>query len=178
MPVARNLAWVLGHKDHRGDDCLIFPFGISSSGYGLIYVDFRRVHAHRYMCELVHGPAPTPGHQAAHSCGNTKCVNPSHLSWKTPSANQLDRHKHGTIGSRYRLTPDQVAEVRRLNGRERRVDTAKRFGVSPTAIWHIQTGKTWKLGTYVHAGLPTRRAREYAESVAKEFALPCAKGEK
>jgi hypothetical protein len=50
------------------------------------------------VCEETHGPAPSPQHEAAHSCGNGSngCVTKGHLSWKTPTENNADRLIHGT----------------------------------------------------------------------------------
>ena len=58
-----------------------------------VMVGGRRQSAHRAMCELVHGPAPTPKHQAAHSChrGCDGCVLPQHLHWATDAENRAER---------------------------------------------------------------------------------------
>src|SRR3972149_10759839 len=78
--------------------CLIWPFSTNGTGYGRLGVDGKGYYAHRYMCELVNGPPPTPDHEASHDCGNGHlgCVHPRHLEWKTASENHLDRRRHGT----------------------------------------------------------------------------------
>lgn len=44
--------------------------------------------AARLMCELFHGPAPTPEHEASHLCDdNWCCVHPWHLMWETKREN-------------------------------------------------------------------------------------------
>lgn len=45
--------------------------------------------AARIMCEVFHGPPPTPQHEASHLCGsdNWLCVHPWHLIWETRSEN-------------------------------------------------------------------------------------------
>jgi hypothetical protein len=55
--------------------------------------------ATRVMCKLAHGPAPTPKHHAAHSCGkgHEACINPKHLRWATPRENAADAKLHGTF---------------------------------------------------------------------------------
>lgn len=88
--------------------------------------------------------------EAAHSCGNSKCVNPKHLRWATVSENQMDRVIHGTSnrGEKHamsRLTEDQVLDIRRLlsNGM-RQKDVAELYGVGKTTIHWIKHRKTWE----------------------------------
>ena len=48
----------------------------------------------RIVCEEVHGPPPTPKHQAAHNtpngCIGSLCVNGEHLRWATAHENHMD----------------------------------------------------------------------------------------
>jgi hypothetical protein len=51
----------------------------------------------RLFCEWQHGPPPTPGHEAGHTCPdgeNALCVSPHHLTWMTRTENE--RHKWAT----------------------------------------------------------------------------------
>jgi hypothetical protein len=102
------------HVSYQGEDCLTWPF--SRFGYGTIY---GHKHAHRVMCELAYGPAPSPRHQVAHSCGkgHEGCVNPRHLRWATPKENSADMVLHGTAlrGERainVKLTTPEVHAVK------------------------------------------------------------------
>lgn len=58
------------------------------------------------------------------------------------SKNQRDRRKHGThlggIGTRTRLTPEQIEEIRSLNGILSKVKIAEKFGVKRGCVeyWH------------------------------------------
>ena len=79
-----------------GDGCLLWPFQISTTGYGRLEVNGKKKIASRYVCELAHGEPPTRQHEAAHSCGNSKCVNPKHLRWATHTENEADKLVHGT----------------------------------------------------------------------------------
>lgn len=48
----------------------------------------RQQNAARVMCEIIHGPAPTPTHEASHLCEDEwLCVNPDHLIWETKQEN-------------------------------------------------------------------------------------------
>lgn len=132
---------------YSGDDCLTWPFAKHPSGYAFVGRKGKNIPAHRYICELVNGAPPTPQYQAAHSCGNGHlwCVNPKHLSWKTPTENQLESSKDGR---RWKLTPDAVAEIRRTAPHERADIAAIRFGVSERTIRRVRSGDTWPTGTY------------------------------
>ena len=124
-----------------------WPFRKDHSGYGMIYQDGITTGAHRVICRLAHGQPPTATHQAAHSCNNPSCVNPSHLRWATPSENQQDRIAHGTYqcgeqiaGSR--LSPADVLAIRAAVGSQMQI--AQRFGIGRGTVRAILSGRTWK----------------------------------
>lgn len=142
-----GLRWIQEHLNHKGDDCLPWPFG-KSGGYGTVSINGRIHWVHRYICELVHGPAPGPDYEAAHSCGKGReaCANRKHISWKTPSENQLDRRKHGTRNiwsQRGRLTFEKAAEIRALRGKKSQDEIAAIYGVTRSTISGIMTGRVW-----------------------------------
>jgi hypothetical protein len=120
--------------------CLTWPFARTRDGYGWVGRGERNLKAHRYICTIVKGEPPTPQHHAAHSCGNGHlgCVNPRHLSWKTPSENSKEGHKH----PRRVLTPAQVREVRRSAAPPHVI--AKQLGVREGTIRKIRNGMNWR----------------------------------
>lgn len=137
---------------YEGDDCLLWPFGCGHNGYPSFGRDGKSTYVHRLMCERRNGPPPTPEHHAAHECGNPKCVNEAHLSWKTNSENQHDRSRHGTHanGRRWKLTPADVAAIRAAPRRRGiKVQLARRFNVSHTTIRQILSGQLWPTGDYL-----------------------------
>ena len=138
--------WVREHLDYPHKNwCLIWPFGCKGSGYP--EVGSLHLLVPRLMCEYKNGPPPTPKHHAAHSCerGHDKCVNPNHLSWKTPTENQLDRFRGPAVAFRRdKLTPEQVNIIRQLKGVEVPHLTGKRFGVCESNVRLIQAGKIWR----------------------------------
>lgn len=130
---------------HAGDDCVIWPYSCCTAGYGAFMVEKKVRLAHREMCRVTHGDPPTDGHHAAHSCGNRRCINPRHLSWKTQSENQIDRRSQGTSKQKYaKLTLAKVAQIRQLKGVETSIATAARYGVTESNIRQIQDGKIWR----------------------------------
>jgi hypothetical protein len=135
---------------YDGDDCLIWPYNRFPSGYGAMYSPTGTTRVSRAVCEDVNGAPPTSTHQAAHSCGkgHLGCVTKRHLSWKTPSQNQLDRIAHGTDigGSRHpgaKLVDDDIRNIRLMADLFTQRQLGSRFGVSKTMISNILRGKNW-----------------------------------
>ncbi len=142
--------WVEDNASYSGDDCLRWPFSYNPLGYGAVSVGGVREYAHRYMCELVNGPAPTPCHETAHSCGNGHlgCLNPRHLRWATRSENIEDKIEHGTSqhgenNAKAKLTEADVRTIRRMLPSHSNKEIAELYGVTNSAIWHIRIGSTW-----------------------------------
>ncbi len=132
---------------YTGNDCLLWPYA-GVKGYGVMNVDGRSQYVHRLICERIHGPPPTPQHEAAHGCGVTRCCTQAHLSWKTHAENQADKVIHGTqcrgeSHGRSKLTEDDVREIRRLSGSMRQKDIAARYGITSPNVFAIVHGKTW-----------------------------------
>lgn len=168
----KGVAWLREHLTYSSDFCLLWPFDSKvRDGYGITSLDGKMYRAHRLMCEWVHGPAPTPEHEAAHSCGNGHkgCCNPRHLSWKTRAENQQDRIAMGNVreGPRYKLTAEQVAEIRALKGIETSYALAERFGVSRTNIVMVQKGETWKDGVQAVQTLTPEQVNRIRTGVVK-----------
>lgn len=139
---------VIPHKDSV--ECLTWPFARSSEGYGKIGYNGKSVAVHRLVCKMVHGPAPTDKHEAAHLCGkgHLACCNPHHLCWKTPKENCDDQVVHGTrrYGSRHqnsKLTESDVRQIRALKGTMTQRAIGELFGVSAATIGAIHKGIRW-----------------------------------
>lgn len=135
---------------YEGNECLTWPFAKSVDGYGLLSGHDRRIVVSRLVCERVHGPAPTPQHQASHSCGkgHEACVTKRHLSWKTRSGNQMDRVTHGTSNrgsrqNRVKVTEAEVRQIRSLRGIILQREIADLFGISRAQTSRIQRGIDW-----------------------------------
>jgi hypothetical protein len=147
----KGVTFLRDHIGFEGDECLIWPFCRGAYGYGTFGLNGEVTYAHRWMCEQINGPAPTPEHQAAHDCGNGEdgCIHPKHLFWKTPLENSRDKILHGTTNTgrgrrRNKLTPEHVAEIRKIDTVAGQFEAAKRYGVSASMIRKIIYGKAWQ----------------------------------
>lgn len=144
-------AWIVERVGYTGDDCLKWPFA-NAEGRGMLVHLGKKWRSARLMCTLAHGEPPTPEHEAAHECGNGHlgCMNPTHLSWKTRKENRNDCVRHGTNvrssgnGSAGKLTFLQAQTIRSLKGKVSVRELAKRYEVSPTAIFLAMKGQTFK----------------------------------
>ncbi len=100
------------------------------------------------ICTLAHGPKPGPEHECCHAAGigcSRWCVNPRHLRWGTRGENAADRVLDGrpSLG-RPKLTAEQVDAIRaRIAAGQRQVDVAGEFGVHPSTVGNIASGRTW-----------------------------------
>jgi len=127
------------------DDCILWPYGKSSTGYGAVMVGKKRANAHRHICELAHGPAPEE-HQACHRCGNRACLNPRHLHWGTQSENEIEKALHGRDmrGEKShlsRLTTADIMDIRQSS--DSAAVIGKRYGLSRSYVKDIRTGRRW-----------------------------------
>lgn len=136
--------------NHMYDDCPKWPYATSAQGYGIIRVQGRNKVVSREVCEIAHGPPPTPEHQAAHNCGkgNLGCFGANCLQWKTRAENRSDELIHGTRprGERHglaKLTETNVREIRRLKGKLSQPGIASIYGVSRQTVGEIHRGEIW-----------------------------------
>jgi hypothetical protein len=87
-----------------------------------------------------------------HTDGSKTNDTPENLRWGTPAENSADAIKHGTLRrgtavQTCKLTADKVRFIKSSNLSHS--ELARQFGVTPSAIWHIRDGRTWK---HVEAG--------------------------
>lgn len=84
---------------YLGDDCLIFPYGLDSQGYGKLRNGLG-ARAHRYVCKATCGPPPSREAFACHckpdgsACESRACCNPAHLRWDDHIGNMADALRH------------------------------------------------------------------------------------
>lgn len=132
------------------DECWVWKYTVNATGYPQLVLDGRTRRVNRVICAQVHGAPPTPAHQAAHSCGNRRCINPHHLSWKTRVENEADKLLHGTrargeASEKAKLTEAQVRDILRLRASGLTMRSlATQFGVAHSTIQSILERRNWR----------------------------------
>lgn len=146
----------LSKVDMRGpDECWPWLGFHSQSARGVFKVKGVIYVAARVALLRDRGIPPEPHLMALHSCDNPVCVNPSHLRWGTykdnfadaMTRNRLHRWNGERKGERNpcaKLTAAKVAEIRKLDLPPSVI--AKIYGVTPSAITNIRSGKAWTNG--------------------------------
>lgn len=116
------------------------------SGHGTMTAAGRRnVGAHRFSYLLHVGPIPD-GMLVLHTCHRPECVNPGHLflgtlADKDQAMTDRGRRARGERVGTGRLTEAQVLAI--VADPRRHVEVAREYGVTPTTVHCIRTGKAW-----------------------------------
>lgn len=98
--------------------CRIWQGALDADGYGVLVggvpnnkgVPHRKMRAHRWVWEAVHGPIP-PGMVVRHRCDNRPCFRLSHLELGTVAENNADAAKRRHAGPILVLSPSQIADL-------------------------------------------------------------------
>ncbi|MET3778910.1 hypothetical protein ABID20_004498 [Rhizobium alvei] len=153
MPRAssKNFKW-LAHiaESTSHDDCINWPFSKRENGYGQIFWRGKRTTTNRVVCILSNGEPINNKLEAAHSCGNSLCCNPNHISWKTPKDNRRDKIMHGTHiqGEQISWSKLKEEDVRLIKSELIKnmtsLQIARTYGVSRSTIDDIKKRASWK----------------------------------
>lgn len=149
-PAGSAMKWIEANASHDGDVCLCWPFFRLPDGRPHMTRNRKTARPPRVMCEVAHGPPPSPKHQAAHSCGNAHggCMNPRHLRWATAAENNAEKKVHGTqrVGEMIwcaKYTEDTVRAIRAASKKEL-ASVRSALGVSVGAAKSMRRRLTWK----------------------------------
>lgn len=132
--------------------CWLWTGFIFPDGYGTIRVHYKKLRAHVYSWVLHFGPIQN-NLLVLHKCDVPKCVNPSHLFLGTHLDNMMDkvqkgRQSKGLFNGRSKLSVANVQFIRREYRYRSKTNgitgLAKRFGVTPHAIFCVVKYTTWK----------------------------------
>ncbi|AIT13642.1 HNH endonuclease [Salmonella phage BP12A] len=117
--------------------CWEWTGAVNSKGYGQVWCgeSKKTLYCHRVMSE-----APT-GTTVLHSCDNTLCCNPAHLSIGTPLENSEDMVSKGRSHKGYKLTDADVMNI--LQSSESGKRLSQTYGVSQQTISDIRNGRTY-----------------------------------
>lgn len=120
--------------------CWLWYAGVDSYGYGQIKVPWRRSpeKAHRVSYLLFRGDIPDDL-CVCHHCDTPACVNPFHLFLGTKRDNSIDCARKGRRHNQ-RITVETAREIYRARGTLSEI--AERWGIHPSTISEIQTGRT------------------------------------
>ena len=123
----------------------------SEAGYWVVTLNRQTKYIHRLVLETFVGPCPV-GMETRHLDGIKINNKYSNLKWDTPSNNNLDKRKHGTLpnikgekGPRAKLNAPQVRVIKWLlkNTDISQGKIGEIFNVHQVNISHINAGKTW-----------------------------------
>jgi hypothetical protein len=136
------------------DDCWLWTGSTTPNARGSHYGRFNHKYvvyrAHVFSYELATGNKVEKGKVVMHSCDNTLCVNPNHLS-KGMNRDNIDdmlmkgRSLYGEKHPGVVLSEEQVREIRQLKTTGIRVtQLTKRFGVKEATIYAVCSRRLWK----------------------------------
>lgn len=137
-----SLAERFWSKVEKTDGCWIWKANLHKQGYGFFKIGQKNYLAHRVAYALVTGEELDPEIKLLHSCDNTSCVNPMHLSKGTQRENVMDMVNKGRHVGCSKLTDDQVRAIR-IDQRPQRVIEAE-YGVALGTVSKIKSGKRYK----------------------------------
>ncbi len=122
------------------DECVPWPWATEERRHTM-YFRGNGVPVTHVVLTLTAGERPSKAHQGLHSSDMEWCINAKHLRWGTELENRMDQVKRsrGSIGKiglaeAEEITKEFTAMVEGL---------AKKYEVTPDAIWGIATGRSW-----------------------------------
>lgn len=125
------------------NECIEWPHGKNSKGYGKIRLRTGWKLVHRLVFYACHGYYPQV---VMHTCDNPSCYNPDHLAGGTQQDNTDDKMRKGRHVGNEKLSASKVEEIRiRLSRKEgTHAAIARDYGVAASTISMISNRSNWK----------------------------------
>jgi len=145
------------------DDCIVWPFGTNSKGYGSISIgNGKRDYVHRIACAIANGPIPE-GLDVLHSCDNPPCFNPRHLKPGACEDNILDASLKGRMTHR-----DGEGRNKHTNQLRESIRTTYAHISSPklALILGIPASSIRNIRNRIYAG-PKRKKKVYSPEIVE-----------
>jgi hypothetical protein len=121
-PQAHATGFIAMTRENPDTGCMEWTGPVNNKGYGQLWVDGRRVGAHRHARELTDDNGPIPeGMQVLYRCDNRRCTRGDHLFLGTNPDNMADMvakgrskrcNKPGESNHNAKLTDGQVQKIR------------------------------------------------------------------
>lgn len=145
----KTLSLIESALQSETEECINWPFSDNGKDYGKLKIDDKYFYAHRYILSLTTAEDYDNPLQTAHSCNNTRCINPKHLRWDTPVGNNLDKIENGTLlkweeHPNAKLSGEKVKEIRSLAGVVSYPKIAEKYNISTSHVERIINKKRWK----------------------------------
>ena len=119
-------------------DCVLWPFGKSSTGYGNVYnpSDRKTYSIHRIAYEAAYGKVPS-GKVVMHLCDNKSCFELSHLKLGTQKENVKDAMEKKLFCLAPNKIPEHIRKKIRKDTRHRLV-VMKEYGIGSGTYYNIR----------------------------------------
>lgn len=143
--------WLMETLSMETDDCIIWPFSKSKSGYPQLKINGETKYATRIVLEAHQGVIKGQENlYAAHKpiiCHNPSCINKRHLRWASPSENCADKilDKTSRAGEDCYLSKLSEAQVLLvIKDKRKQKLIADEYNISQATVSDIKRGKSWK----------------------------------
>ncbi len=138
--------WLAFALTYEGDECLLWPFRQTRTGYGEVVVDSVHWRVNRYIATKVYGAPPHGKNNAAHKCGQKLCGNKRHIRWASRVENEADKigHSRTNRGERCgtaKLTALDVSSIRIAHTPAKAL--ADQYKVDVSHIHRIKKREVW-----------------------------------